>query len=134
RFMLKDDADDLNADADDWPAKFATRLDGPDWTNSYLFVLLAYNAIEGMTELGAAPEPPGRAHSQLACDPKNGKIVLFGGNGLDRCYGDTWVYDCKTRKWEQRFPKESPSPRAGHALVYLPKSGRIALAGGYTID
>ena len=78
-----------------------------------------------------AVEPPGRALSQMAYDASAKKIVLFGGDGLDRQYADTWVYDCATRTWEQRFPKVSPSPRAGHALVYLPKSRKVLLLGGF---
>jgi len=78
-----------------------------------------------------AVEPPPRALSQMAYDASSRKIVLFGGDGLDRHYADTWVYDCATRAWEQRYPKLSPSPRAGHALLYLPKSRKILLLGGF---
>ncbi|MFP4058807.1 MAG: kelch repeat-containing protein, partial [Candidatus Brocadiia bacterium] len=78
-----------------------------------------------------AAEPPGRALSQMAYDASARKVVLFGGDGLDRQYADTWVYDCATRTWEQRFPKRSPSPRAGHALVYLPRSQKVLLLGGF---
>lgn len=76
-------------------------------------------------------EPFGRAHSQMATDLVRGRIVLFGGNRLDCFLSDTWVYDCKARSWEQRYPKMSPSPRAGHTLAWLPKSGKVVLAGGY---
>lgn len=81
-------------------------------------------------ELQLATQPSPRALSPMAMDPKAKKIVLFGGEGLDRLYADTWVYDCVTRTWEQRRPKLSPSPRFGHALFYLPRSGRIVLIGG----
>ena len=80
-----------------------------------------------------AVEPPARALSQMAYDAQARKIVLFGGDGLDRHYADTWVYDCVTRTWEQRYPTISPSPRAGHALVYLPRGGKVLLAGGYRL-
>jgi hypothetical protein len=75
-------------------------------------------------------EPCGRGMSQLATDPINGKIILFGGCRLDSYLSDTWIYDCKTRSWEQRFPKTNPAPRAGHTLAWLPKSGKIVLHGG----
>ena len=81
-----------------------------------------------------AVEPPGRARSQTACDPVRKKIVLFGGDGLDRVLSDTWVYDCATRTWEQRFPANCPTPRAGHILAWLPKAQKIVLAGGYSRD
>jgi len=81
-----------------------------------------------------AAEPPGRARSQTAFDPVHKKIVLFGGDGLDRVLSDTWLYDCATRTWEQRFPARCPAPRAGHILAWLPKAGKIVLAGGYSRD
>ncbi len=79
-----------------------------------------------------AVEPPGRARSQVAYDPVHRKIILFGGDGLDRTLSDTWVYDCATRTWAQRFPVRCPAPRAGHILAWLPKAKRIVLAGGYS--
>ncbi|HOX06948.1 MAG TPA: sigma-70 family RNA polymerase sigma factor [Planctomycetota bacterium] len=75
-------------------------------------------------------EPCGRGYAQMATDPAAGKIVLFGGSRLDGFLADTWVYDCKSRSWEQRRPKACPTPRAGHTLAWLPKSGAIVLAGG----
>ncbi|MEX0703329.1 MAG: kelch repeat-containing protein [Planctomycetales bacterium] len=130
QFRLRGFASELDA---------AAKLDPPMTAEIIAHAKAAYDRAAETEVVFGAPDPPGRAHSQLAVDPQRGKIVLFGGNGLDRCYADTWIYDCKTRTWEQRFPKLSPSPRApsprgGHALAYLPKSGKIALAGGYTID
>jgi galactose oxidase-like protein len=84
-----------------------------------------------LAELAFAVQPPRRAFSMMAYDPVNKVIVLFGGDRLDRRLADTWVYDCKTRTWEQRFPKRSPSPRAGHALLWLPKAKKILLVDGW---
>jgi hypothetical protein len=75
-------------------------------------------------------EPPPRALAPMVYDPATKKIVLFGGDRLDQLYADTWVYDCATRAWEEKKPVLSPSPRFGHALLRLPKSGRIVLLGG----
>jgi Galactose oxidase, central domain len=79
-------------------------------------------------------EPPPRAHSPMVYDPATRKIVLFGGDRLDMLYADTWVYDCATRKWQERRPEFSPSPRAGHAFLHLPESKKLALVGGYRFD
>jgi hypothetical protein len=76
-------------------------------------------------------EPPPRAWSQMVYDPATKRIVLFGGDRLDMLYGDTWVYDCATRTWQERRPKTAPSPRAGHAFLRLPDSGKLVLLGGY---
>ena len=79
-----------------------------------------------------SPEPPGRARSQTVFDPVRKKIVLFGGDGLDRTLSDTWLYDSATRSWEQKFPEKCPAPRAGHILGWLPRAGKVVLAGGYS--
>lgn len=81
-------------------------------------------------QLDLQVQPPPRALSPMAYDPATKKIVLFGGDGLDTLYADTWVYDCETRTWEERQPAVSPSPRFAHALLHLPSSGKIVLLGG----
>jgi len=76
--------------------------------------------------------PPARANSRLAYDPVARKVVLFGGDRLDELIADTWVFDTTTGTWEERKPPESPWPRGGHALVWLPKAKKLLLVGGYT--
>jgi len=75
-------------------------------------------------------EPCGRAASPAVTCGDQGKIVLFGGCRMDSYLADTWVYDCKSRTWEQRWPTICPAPRAGHVLARLPKSGKVLLYGG----
>ncbi len=109
-------------------SKFDSKVDSP--------ILAAMQKVH--MQLDAAEhnldfEPAARAMSQMAYDAKNKVIVLFGGSGLDRQYADTWVYHCAKRHWEQRWPKKSPSPRAGHALLWLPRSKTVWLGGGYTL-
>ncbi len=99
--------------------------------------LLALGQVRDHVEIAArslASEPCGRGLSQMAVDLKRGKIVLFGGCRLDSYLADTWVYHCKERKWEQRWPKVSPAPRAGHTLAWLPKSGKIVIFGSTNYD
>lgn len=74
-------------------------------------------------------EPCGRGVSQMATDLRNGKILLFGGCRLSGYLADTWVYDCKSRTWEQRYPARCPAPRCGHTLAWLPRSGKFVLQG-----
>lgn len=76
-------------------------------------------------------EPPARCQSQMVYDAKNRCIILFGGDRLDYLFADTWVYDCVTRTWSEKKPALAPAPRAGHALLYLPKSQTVVLLGGY---
>jgi hypothetical protein len=76
-------------------------------------------------------QPSGRILPAMAYDPDAKKILLFGGDDLARCLGDTWSYDCATRTWTRLEPKVAPTARAGHALVYVPGQKVFLLAGGY---
>src|SRR5207237_1200621 len=57
--------------------------------------------------------------------------VLFGGDRLDQLTCDTWTFDVATNKWEEKTPARSPSPRGGHALLWLPEAKKVLLIGGY---
>lgn len=76
-------------------------------------------------------QPLPRANSRLCYDPVNKKVVLFGGDRLDQLVADTWTFDVVTQKWEQKKPARSPAPRAGHALLWLPRAQKVLLLGGY---
>lgn len=89
----------------------------------------AWEALDDVLE-DLAAHPPKRAYARPAVDERRGKMLLFGGHRLDRITSDTWVYDCKTRTWEQRRPALSPPPRYGHGLVWLPQSGKFVLVDG----
>lgn len=80
----------------------------------------------------AANQPPQRANSRLVYDPANKLTVLFGGDQLNALVSDTWVYSSTGKGWTELKPKIAPSPRAGHALLWLPKAKKILLLGGYT--
>ncbi len=134
----------LPAKSAEWAAQAAGRLDAAEEMLKDLAPKLAgaitpeiiaqARAARVLFEQAAdamAIEPPGRARSQIACDLERGQIVLFGGDQLDRLLTDTWVYDCASGTWEQKFPAVCPAPRAGHILAWLPKSKKFVLAGGY---
>lgn len=77
------------------------------------------------------PVPCSRRNSPLVFDLANKVFVLFGGDHEDYLINDTWVLDLGRGAWRRLNPDKAPSPRAGHALCYLPKCGRIALYEGY---
>lgn len=77
-------------------------------------------------------EPPARSYSNLVTDPERNEALLFGGDELDRLLADTWTFDFATERWTQHTPPVSPSPRAGHRLLYLPQSKATVLLGGWT--
>jgi hypothetical protein len=76
-------------------------------------------------------QPPQRANSRLVYDPVHKKVILFGGDQLDQLIADTWAFDVVKSKWEQLRPKLSPTPRAAHAMLWLPKAKKVLLLGGY---
>jgi hypothetical protein len=83
-------------------------------------------------QLDLKTQPPQRANSRLVYDPVAKKIVLFGGDQLDQLLADTWAFDVTRDLWEEIKTDHGPTPRAGHALLWLPKSGKVLLLGGYT--
>ncbi len=83
-------------------------------------------------QVKADRQPPPRANARLAYDPAARKVVLFGGDRLDQLLADTWVFDTATGTWIEQKPATSPSPRGGHALLWLPKAKKLLLLGGYT--
>lgn len=77
------------------------------------------------------PVPCSRRNSPLAYDPTSRLFVLFGGDHEDYLMNDTWVLDLAKGAWRRLKPGRAPSPRAGHALVPLPNTGKVVLYEGY---
>ncbi|MCW8129506.1 MAG: hypothetical protein KIS92_03900 [Planctomycetota bacterium] len=106
------------------------KLDGAMDAELLAELQAAHRLLEAVTR-DLSPEPCGRAHAQMAWDPLHKQIVLFGGDGQDRTYADTWLYAPATRTWEQRYPEPSPAPRSCHLLGWLPDARKMVLVGGY---
>jgi hypothetical protein len=83
-------------------------------------------------QVNVATQPPARANSRLVYDPVNKLTVLFGGDQLDALVSDTWVYNSAKQTWTELKLALAPAPRAGHALLWLPKAKKVLLIGGYT--
>lgn len=81
-------------------------------------------------QVTSAPRPSPRALAALSVDPVRKKALLFGGDGLDRLHGDTWLFDFDTETWQQLAPAHAPKPRSAAKLIYLPTSGETVLFGG----
>ena len=71
----------------------------------------------------------------MVYDAKTSHMILFGGvtaldSGTSKAYylADTWEWT--GFRWIQRYPAQSPNPRAGHAMVYDSTRDRIVLFGG----
>ncbi len=81
--------------------------------------------------------PPARTVASMVYDPENGNVLLFGGFSTKQYWyspyenplGDTWLWD--GNGWQNVTGEVyGPSPRAGAAMSYDPKSGKIYLFGG----
>lgn len=77
-------------------------------------------------------QPPARANSRLVYDPLSKQVVLFGGDRLNELVADTWTLDVLKNEWRRRTPDRWPSPRGGHAMLWLPQAKKVLLVGGYT--
>ncbi len=98
-----------------------------------LDALKAARAVQARVEAhaeGQYPVPPARRNSPLVYDAGSDVLVLFGGDHQDYLTNDTWILDPGTG-WRRAAPLRAPGPRAGHAMTYLPASGKILLYGGY---
>ena len=83
--------------------------------------------IEAEETLAPAPRP--RHYTRLVVDPKNEVMVLWGGDGEDRWFADTWILDLKTHRWERCRPKIHP-PVVGYglsAMDYDARNGVVVL-------
>ncbi len=74
-------------------------------------------------------EPPGRWSSQLAYDPLQKSIVLFGGSMNKKTLDDTWVFDGNV--WNSIVTAVSPPARYDHVMFFDETRQSIVLFGGY---
>lgn len=80
--------------------------------------------------VAADTAPAARELGGAAWDSRRGRLVLFGGVGLDSREdrrGDTWEWDGTT--WH-RAPEGTVGTRDHHALAYDAARGRVVLYGG----
>ena len=72
--------------------------------------------------------PPGRWAASMAGDVSDQNVVLFGGNGGQSIFGDTWTWSAGT--WTQQHPVSSPSPRKYASMTYDLSTNDVVLFGG----
>jgi hypothetical protein len=92
------------------------------------------------TELTKTAAPGIRFGAQVAVDPRDGKVLLFGGlratvdedDNVDQFYGDdTWQWDGTAGNWTRLTPARSPRARQNGALEFDEAAGRFVLHGGF---
>lgn len=65
----------------------------------------------------------------MCYDPLNDQILLFGGYNEAAALNDTWVFDCRTGRWQQRVPELAPPPMFAPATAVVPGGGKILVCG-----
>ncbi|QDU92950.1 Kelch repeat-containing protein [Lignipirellula cremea] len=70
-------------------------------------------------------QPPPRCNGSLVYEPGSHTLVLFGGYDQAAALNDTWVFDLKTNRWEERRPAVCPPPMEAPAAA--------AVAGGVLV-
>ncbi len=103
-------------------------------------VAYAYNDVISYEEnyawrnLTDANSPSLRAMPFFSYDSGNELFVMFGGDisGIGSQINETWTFDLPTNTWTQKYPVDSPSPRAwGNAMAYDSANEMTLLFGGY---
>jgi len=100
----------------------------------------AFNGT-GWTKLTVSTTPGERFGAQIAVDPRNGKLVLFGGlraelnsttNTRTQFFdNDTWVWDGAASTWTKLDPPFKPHARENGMMTWDPAGNEIVLFGGY---
>ncbi len=72
--------------------------------------------------------PSNRFNTDLAYNPENEQMVLFGGLDGKQSLNDTWMI--KGREWSKLNLALVPSPRNGHVTFYDPSRKRVIIFGG----
>jgi hypothetical protein len=74
-------------------------------------------------------EPPLRCNAPIVYDSATRAMVLFGGYDQASALNDTWVYDCRRDRWEERRPRTAPPPMFAPAAAAVPGTGKVLVCG-----
>jgi len=74
-------------------------------------------------------EPPLRCNSPIVYDPAAQSMIMFGGYDQAAALNDTWAFDCRTGRWQQRMPELAPPPIFAPATAVVPGGGKILVCG-----
>ncbi len=74
-------------------------------------------------------DPPLRCNAPIVYDPTTRQMVMFGGYNQAAALNDTWVFDCKAKRWSKRLPKVAPPPMYTPAAALLPGGGKVLVCG-----
>ncbi|MCL4203769.1 MAG: hypothetical protein KJ000_14810 [Pirellulaceae bacterium] len=74
-------------------------------------------------------EPPLRCNSTVVYDPLSQRMVMFGGYDQSAALNDTWIFDGRQKRWEERKPPLAPPPMFAPAVALVPGGGKVLVCG-----
>lgn len=91
------------------------------------------------TKMAVTNTPGARFGAQVAVDPRNDKVVLFGGlravidgKNVDQFYdNDLWIWDGAASSWTKVATTGGPGPRQNGGFDFDPSLGKLVLFGGF---
>jgi hypothetical protein len=117
----------------------ADALRQEDGWKAFQAVNIALDRLTDAREMVACAPPP-RHYARLVTDPGRQVMVLWGGDGEDRSYADTWLLHLDTHRWERLTVNPHP-PTVDSSMVamdYDPDQKVVVLAhpegGLWTFD
>jgi hypothetical protein len=93
---------------------------------TWLWTGTTWSQISVLNGLG----PAGRTGHAMAGSTATPSVLLFGGQGTNSQFNDTWTYNGDGYAWTQQFPATSPSARSGHCMAYDSTNSLYVLFGG----
>jgi N-acetylneuraminic acid mutarotase len=101
----------------------------------YFNDLWAYDATENAWReiLPNTSKPEPRGAMGFAYDEQNDVFVMYGGFSESGIFGDTWVLDRKTNRWENKDPEMHPPP-VRTRMIYDNATGQSIFFGGDVTD
>jgi hypothetical protein len=84
-----------------------------------------------LTKVLGPNAPASRWIAEMAYDPVDRYVVLFGGDNesLSNAYSDTWAFS--NGAWTQLYPTLSPEPRYAATMTWDAADGYLVLFGGH---
>lgn len=80
-------------------------------------------------QVDPAHSPSARAYPEMAYDPADGEIVLFGGSGWSGSLSDTWTWNGSD--WTQQSSSVSPpATTIQEGMAFFPAMGTVLLYSG----
>jgi hypothetical protein len=83
------------------------------------------------TQMNPPVSPPPREQPQMAYDPVNQAVVMFGGTAAGPVvYNDTWVYDYRSNTWSPVSQLSPPAGRYLGGITYDRNNSLFVMYGG----